>query len=81
MRHGLSYSFLVLLLTLACAAPAQAPGQDSGEAQPKAGGALAIAIGNEPFNFDITLVGRSGGNSESVLVAYDTLLSFKSGPP
>ncbi len=70
---------LLTLLGAACAAPAPAPRQGD-DAQPKPGGSISIVLGQEPFNFDLTLVGRSGGNSQSAHVAYETLLGFKNGP-
>lgn len=72
------------MLLAACAAPtAPAPsGQtgDGGTGQPKSGGALTVRVANDPFDWDLSYVGKSIPNGEGQAFIYNSMLGFKSGP-
>ena len=48
--------------------------------QPKPGGKLAMPVTADPFNWDKTSVGPGIPNAYGIPWAYDSLLTFKSGP-
>lgn len=48
--------------------------------QPKAGGSINVWEPHDPFDFDVTYLGKNENNVEGVQHAYSTLIRFKSGP-
>ncbi|MSQ10563.1 MAG: ABC transporter substrate-binding protein [Dehalococcoidia bacterium] len=71
------------LLFAACAAPtAPAPTGQTGDSngQPKSGGAMTVRIANDPFDWDLSYVGKSIPNGDGQAFIYSSLLGFKSGP-
>lgn len=70
----------LLLLTLACAAPQATPAPSTQETAPKYGGTLNVTSDTDPFDFDMSYGGKTTTNSESIALAYESLLAFKSGP-
>ena len=67
------------LFGIACGPAQQAlPRQTDGE--PKTGGTLRTRVTNDPFDWDMSYVGRSVPNSEGLTFAYDSLLGYKQGP-
>jgi len=70
----------LLALSLACAAPQAAPSPSTQDAAPKYGGTLTITSDTDPFDFDMSYGGKTTTNSESIALAYESLLAFKGGP-
>lgn len=72
---------IIALATLALACgPAAQQQQPATDGQPKSGGVLKTRVTNDPFDWDITYVGRSNPNSEGLALAYNSLLGYKYGP-
>ena len=72
---------ILLVAGVACvpaAQPQASGGQESG--QPKAGGVLNVTVEADPFDWDITYVGKSNPNVDGIGLSYLSLLKFKSGP-
>lgn len=67
------------LAGLACG-PAAQPQPQAASNQPRAGGYLNVAIETDPFDWDITYLGKSNPNNPGIGLAYLSLLRFKSGP-
>lgn len=72
---------LITALALACG-PAQQPAADAGggPSQPRYGGILNLAVQADPFDWDLSLGGRSTPNQYGVSLATNGLTRFKSGP-
>ncbi len=66
-------------LLLSCAQPQQ-PAQPSPSVEPKYGGTISVEELTEPTNFDFSLAGISRGNQQAIALAYNSLLTFKTGP-
>ncbi len=82
-------TFLVLVAALAvsamaCSAPvspaAPAGGGQPAAGQPKLGGALNLRILGDPFDWDLSYVGKSEPNGGGMAYVYNSLLGFKTGP-
>lgn len=67
------------LLAAACAAPASAPGTTSSD-QPKHGGVFNGWITTDPFDWDLSYVGKSYPNRNGQSLAYNSLLGMEAGP-
>jgi len=70
-------------LLAACGQRAGAPAntnQAPAAAQPKAGGNINVWQPVDPFDFDVTYLGKNTNNREGVQLAYSTLTRFKAGP-
>ncbi len=87
MRKTLLVSFLALgLLAAACSAPQPAPAQPGGpkaaqdESKPQYGGALSTVVVADPFDFDMSIGGKTGVNDAVLSQVYEGLLQFKNGP-
>ena len=75
--------FLPLVLTLAvlaCGPGQQVAGPPADDGSPKSGGVLRFNRALDPFDWDPTYNGIVTPNNVGVLLAYNTLLDFKSGP-
>jgi len=48
--------------------------------KPKAGGKVAVNVGADPFDWDLSYVGKSIPNGNGQALAYESLLAFKYGP-
>jgi peptide/nickel transport system substrate-binding protein len=70
---------VAMVLALACGPAQQAPTPGTSE-EPKAGGVLKTRVIDDPFDWDITYVGRSNPNSDGLALAYNSLLGYKHGP-
>src|SRR5687767_6202790 len=70
------------LLLAACTAPAQPSpgGAPSGSDQPKAGGTVNVRFTIDPFDWDLSYVGKSVSNREPIVMAYDSMLKYKAAP-
>jgi len=64
---------------LACGRPAEAPTPSQSD-EPRYGGQLNVRADQDPYDWDITYTGKTGLMGDSMGLAYDSLLSFKSGP-
>jgi peptide/nickel transport system substrate-binding protein len=60
-------------------APSQSGVAQQGQ-QPKSGGTLAVRTTVDPFDWDVTYVGKGTPNINGIRHAYSSLLQFKSGP-
>ena len=85
MRNPRLGAFLLLpglLLAAACSAPSASPsgGAASGSTDPKPGGSLALRITGDPFDWDLSYVGKSIPNGDSQPFIYNSLLGYKTGP-
>ena len=58
----------------------QSAGGQAQTGKPRTGGQLAISILTDPFDWDMSRVGKSIPNSDGMSWAYNSLLGFKSGP-
>jgi len=67
------------LLALGCTAPAPLPPAGA-EDQPRYGGTITIGIGQDPWDFDLSIIGRSAGNSDSIFLSYESVIGVKTGP-
>lgn len=47
---------------------------------PKRGGKVAVNVGTDPFDWDLSYVGKSIPNGNGQALAYESLLEFKHGP-
>ena len=54
--------------------------RSSAAGQPKSGGQLTVRELSDPFDWDLSYVGRSIPNSDGLGWAYESLLTFKTGP-
>ncbi len=70
----------VTILALACGPSQQAPASGSADGQPRHGGQLNVTIDTDPFDWDISFLGKSNPNVEGLGLSYNSLLKFKSGP-
>ncbi len=74
------------LASVACGAPQQAApsagmgGEPAQAGTPKPGGVLNVRWSEDPWDFDMTYTGQSTVNSDSMKLAYNSLLTFKVGP-
>lgn len=75
-------SIVVATLSIACAPGGAAPDGQAppDEGKPKAGGVLSVNQDIDPFDWDLSYVGKSSGNREGQGVAYNSLLGYKTGP-
>jgi peptide/nickel transport system substrate-binding protein len=48
--------------------------------QPTAGGRLSVNVNNDPFDWDLSYVGKTLPNSNGIALAYESLLTDKRGP-
>jgi peptide/nickel transport system substrate-binding protein len=67
----------------ACGVRGGAPSQSGVNQQsqpPKSGGTLAVRTTVDPFDWDVTYVGKGTPNINGIRHAYSSLLQFKSGP-
>ncbi len=76
---------IVLVLSLAAAlvacAPASQPAPAARESdQPRPGGQLNVTLESDPFDWDVTYLGKSNPNVYGLALSYNSLLHFKSGP-
>ena len=71
---------LPLLLATACAAPKAAAPTTGEEPKLKYGGTFSITADTDPFDFDMSYGGKTTTNSDSIALAYESLLAFKGGP-
>lgn len=68
------------LTSLACGAPAtQRPAQEGGD-EPRYGDVLRVAWPIDPYDWDLSYVGKGTGNGAGMTLAYNGLLAFKTGP-
>jgi peptide/nickel transport system substrate-binding protein len=51
----------------------------TGTGQPKQGGKVALNVGTDPFDWDLSYVGKSIPNGNGQALAYESLLGFKYG--
>ncbi len=69
---------------MACSAPAgpaaRAAGGEAASGQPKPGGVMNLRIANDPFDWDLSYVGKSIPNGDGMSFAYNSLLGYKTGP-
>ncbi len=74
----------VALAALACtpaSQPAPAPAASGGgDGAPKSGGVLNLQVPIDPFDWDLSYVGKSSPNGWGQSFAYESLLGFKAGP-
>ena len=63
---------------MACAAPTQQPSQTN-DNQPKSGGYVNVRAIIDPFDWDLSYVGKSSPNGWGQATAYESLLGFKDG--
>src|SRR5437016_819174 len=75
----LSLFLLVAMVAAACAGPSTAP-SPAKENQPKYGGTFSVTADSDPFDFDMSHGGKTTTNSDSIALAYESLLAFKGGP-
>src|SRR5205823_13604439 len=68
------------VLTLACAAPTPGAPASSSADGPKYGGVLKERITTDPFDWDLSYVGKSIPNGDGMSFAYNSLLGYKYGP-
>ena len=76
---GLLLAGLGLTLALACA-PAERAAPAPGEGKPKHGGVLNVRVNNDPFDWDLSYVGKSTPNGYGQVMGYNSLLGFEFGP-
>lgn len=78
---GLSLASIAFTLA-ACAAPGAPPGASPGAAAgaPKPGGYIQLRVSNDPFDWDMSYVGKSIPNGDGQALIYNSLLGFKAGP-
>lgn len=55
-------------------------GQKAPAAQPRSGGTINVWQPHDPFDFDVTYLGKNTNNREGIRHAYSTLIRFKFGP-
>lgn len=71
-----------ILATVACGSPTAGPvtqtAPESGK--PRPGGALNLHVPVDPFDWDLSFVGKSNPNGYGQGLAYESLLGFKAGP-
>ena len=79
MRKATILVLIAGLFALACGPAAQQQPQAASN-QPKPGGFLNVTIETDPFDWDITYVGKSDPNKTGIGLSYLSLLKFKSGP-
>lgn len=67
---------------IACGTPAQqgGPAAPAGGTSPKAGGTINLQVPIDPFDWDLSYVGKSSPNGNGQAFAYESLLGFKTGP-
>ena len=54
--------------------------RSGGQGQPKPGGQLHVRVTTDPFDFDVSYVGKATPNGGAMRLAYNSLLGFKAGP-
>jgi peptide/nickel transport system substrate-binding protein len=71
---------LLVMAGVACAPASQpAPAASEGD-QPHSGGQLNVTLESDPFDWDVTYLGKSNPNIYGLALSYNSLLHFKSGP-
>jgi peptide/nickel transport system substrate-binding protein len=70
---------------LACGTKSGSPrasqaGTSAAADKPKSGGKVAVNVGADPFDWDLSYVGKSIPNGNGQALAYESLLAFKYGP-
>jgi peptide/nickel transport system substrate-binding protein len=77
-------SLLVVLCMAAVACsnftqPSQSGGSTASN-MPKSGGALNIRVSSDPFDWDSSYQGKTTPNLDGIALAYESLVTFKTGP-
>ena len=80
MKHLLFAISLLALLTAACAAPAPQPSGGTTSDQPVYGGTFSGWITTDPFDWDLSYIGKSYPNRNGISLAYNSLLGMQAGP-
>lgn len=80
-RFAFALGGAVALAALACG-PAIQPPQTAGTAGggPKPGGVINLQVPVDPFDWDLSYVGKSAPNGHGQAFAYESLMGFKTGP-
>ena len=71
---------IVLLALTACAAPSQPATPKDGSGKPKPGGTVNIRIPNDPYDWDLSYLGKSIPGNIMQSQPFNSLVGFKSGP-
>jgi len=80
ISRTLLVSSLLIVTAAACARPQDTPAVTEPSLQPKSGGQFSARADQDPYDWDITYTGKTAPMGDSLGLAYDSLLSFKSGP-
>jgi peptide/nickel transport system substrate-binding protein len=56
------------------------PGNSSGTAKPRPGGTVSVNVQTDPFDWDLSYIGKSVPNSNGIALAYESLLTLKRPP-
>ena len=60
--------------------PAAGAGAGATQGTPKSGGTLSARVTTDPFDWDMSYVGKSQPNQDGATLSYNSLLGFRSGP-
>lgn len=58
----------------------QGSAASTGAGTPRPGGRLAVNVNNDPFDWDLSYAGKTLPNGTGTALAYESLLSYKTGP-